>query len=49
MKITDARVVVSSPGRSSWLTPADAVAAKDWDRITSFARQAATLTSSQES
>ena len=27
----------------SWLTPADAVAAKDWNRITTLAREAATL------
>jgi len=27
----------------SWLTPSDAVAAKDWDRITALARQAGTL------
>ena len=29
----------------SWLTPADAVAARDWDRIESLAREAATLRS----
>ena len=27
----------------SWLTPADAVAAKDWARITALARQASAL------
>ena len=27
----------------SWLTPADAVAAGDWDRISSLAREAAAL------
>ena len=32
----------------SWLTPAEAVAAKNWDRITRLASQAAVLTSGQE-
>ena len=30
-------------GGSSWLTPADAVAARDWGRITALAREAAGL------